>query len=209
MNPRSSRIVAWVKRVCGPSKVPGGNREQNRFLLASWAVLAAIGFFIPEQIVSDHVWAKEFTDFMASIVPQIDRVTALNLRPEVNRFHYSVLWAVSPVYFVIVMISGMKNVTLGYYRATKGKIVGILFFSIFMIGFSVFLWPTAFFYSMDPSNRVTRMGFYVSPFREMFAPFVVGGLSIGAVLIIMTIKGLLTGQLIILKEEEGDTADGK
>jgi hypothetical protein len=198
----------WLKKICGSSNPPGGNKEQNRFFLASWAVLAFVGFFIPDDILTQHAWAREFTDFMASVVPQIDRVTALNLRPEVNRFHYSVLWAVSPVYFVIFMLAINTGIRLGHVRMKRGHVIGFLVGSIFAIGFTMFLWPTANFYSMDPSNVVTRVAYYLSPFRDVVAPMFVGGFLLFVVAPILIIKGLLTGQLKILKDE-GDRTDGR
>mgnify|MGYP001618438137 CR=1 FL=1 len=198
----------WLKKVCGSSNPPGGNKEQNRFFLISWAVLAFVGFFIPDDILSKHTWAREFTDFMAGIVPQIDRVTALNLRPEVNRFHYSVLWAVSPVYFVIFIPAVNKGVRLVHMRVTGGWIVGTLLGSSLMIAFSMFLWPVNFFHSMDSSNSVIRIAFYLSPFREIFAPIFVSAFWVFSIASTMIIKGLLTGQLKILKDE-GDRIDGR
>ena len=198
----------WLKKICGSSNPPGGNKEQNRFLLISWAVLAFVGFFIPDDILTQHAWAREFTDFMAGVVPQIDRVTALNLRPEVNRFHYSVLWAVSPVYFVIFMLAMSKTINLGFLRPSKERIVGGFLFSILMIGLSMFLWPVNFFHSMDANNSVIRIAFYLSPFREIFAPILVYGFWFAVGMVILIPKGLLTGQLIILKDE-GDRTDGR
>ena len=197
----------WLKKICGSSNPPGGNKEQNRFFLISWAVLAFVGFFIPDDILSKHTWAREFTDFMAGIVPQIDRVTALNLRPEVNRFHYSVLWAVSPVYFAIFMPAVNKS-NKSIRLMTRGQIVGALFGSVVMIAFSVFFWPINFFHSMDPNSSVIQVAFYLSPFRDVLAPMYVGAFWVVSIASIMMVKGLLTGQLKILKHEEGRT-DGQ
>ena len=86
----------WFRKLLGPygpeTKSPTG------LFFGSWVILAVIGLFIPEKVLSENEWAWRFSDFMASIVPQIDRIAALNLRPEVNKFHYSILWAVSPVF---------------------------------------------------------------------------------------------------------------
>ncbi|RST48561.1 hypothetical protein [Variovorax sp. DXTD-1] len=70
-------------------------------LVAYYLVMAVVGLLIPDDILRANAWARDFSDFMASVVPQIDRITALNIRADVNRFYFSVLWAASPCLFVI------------------------------------------------------------------------------------------------------------
>lgn len=70
-------------------------------LVVYYLVMAVVGLLIPDDILNANAGAREFSDFMASIVPQIDRITAINIKPDVNRFYFSVLWAGSPVLFVI------------------------------------------------------------------------------------------------------------
>ena len=68
--------------------------------LGGFALIALIfGLLLPDKPISDFVWAARFSDFMASIVPQIDRLTALGIRSENTRLYYSVLWACSPPLF--------------------------------------------------------------------------------------------------------------
>lgn len=83
-------------------------------LVAYYAVMAVVGMLIPEDILRSHAWAREFSDFMASIVPQIDRITALNIKPDVNRFYFSVLWAGSPVLLVLCSLLVWYGRILGY-----------------------------------------------------------------------------------------------
>ena len=71
-------------------------------LVAYYLLMAIVGMLVPDDILKSHEWAREFSNFMAGIVPQIDRVTALNIKPDVNRFYFSVLWAGSPMMVVIV-----------------------------------------------------------------------------------------------------------
>lgn len=65
------------------------------------ALMGVIALFIPADILQTHAWAVEFTDFMAAWVPQINLITNLDIRPDLNRFYYSVIWAMSPILFVI------------------------------------------------------------------------------------------------------------
>lgn len=69
-----------------------------------FACMGVIALLIPADILQAHAWAVSFTDFMAGWVPQIDRITALGIRPDLNRFYFSVLWAMSPGLFVLVCL---------------------------------------------------------------------------------------------------------
>lgn len=77
-------------------------------LLVYYLIMAIVGMLVPDDILKSYAWAREFSDFMASIVPQIDRITALNIKSDVNRFYFSVLWAGSPV-LVVIMFGGILN----------------------------------------------------------------------------------------------------
>ncbi len=197
-------MLNWIKQLCGPSKGPGGNKPQTRFLIGSWAFFAFIGLIMPETILRDYDWTQGFTDAVASVVPQIDRITALNLRPDINRFHYSLLWVVSPVYFVIAMISGNQNVALGYNRITKGQVIGTLLFYVYGIGFTMYLWMG--FWFMYPESRVVQIFIYYRLSRAAVAPILVYGFwgCVGG--ITLTIKGLISGQIL---KEQGEIAHGR
>ncbi len=78
-------------------------------LVVYYLVMAVVGMLVPDDILKSYVWAREFSDFMAGIVPQIDRVTGLNVKPDVNRFYFSVLWAGSPVLVLLIVIGTMKK----------------------------------------------------------------------------------------------------
>ena len=73
-------------------------------LVGYYLVMAVVGMLVPDDILQRNAWARDFSDFMASIVPQIDRITALNIKPDVNRFYFSILWAGSPVLSVISLL---------------------------------------------------------------------------------------------------------
>jgi hypothetical protein len=73
------------------------------------ALTGLMVFFIPSDILTVHPWAVRFTDFMAGWVPQIDVITGLGVRPELNRFYYAVLWAMSPVLFLIFCLMGWEG----------------------------------------------------------------------------------------------------
>jgi hypothetical protein len=70
--------------------------------IAYFVVMGLVGAFTPADILKANPWAREFCDFMASLVPQIDAVTKLNIAPDINRFYFSVMWAGSPVAFILI-----------------------------------------------------------------------------------------------------------
>ncbi len=73
--------------------------------IAYFVAMGLVGALTPADILKANPWARDFCDFMAGIVPLIDRVTALNIEPDINRFYFSVMWAVSPFLFVFIACS--------------------------------------------------------------------------------------------------------
>ena len=86
----------------------------GKTLLGYGALMGIIALFIPADILKAYPWAVEFTDFMAGLVPQIDRITSLGVEPDVNRFYYSVLWAMSPGVFLIASFKVWEDLKMGY-----------------------------------------------------------------------------------------------
>lgn len=181
----------WFRKLFGPYG-PETKKVQLGFFFGSWVILAAVGLFIPEKALSENEWAWRFSDFMASIVPQIDRITALNLRPEVNKFHYSILWAVSPVFPGLMVPSFWKHPSADNRRKTYGQAVGGLLVCVWLIGFTMFLWwglgPMG-----DPADRIERLMFYYGLSRAVTAPLMVFGFWMCVTMLLHTIWGLFTG----------------
>ena len=183
----------WFRKLLGPYG-PETKKVQLGFFFGSWAVLALIGLFIPEKVLSENEWAWRFSDFMASIVPQIDRIAALNLRPEVNKFHYSILWAVSPVFPGLMLPAIWRTAPpVGTKRPTFSQILGAILFCAWMIGFTMFLWWGLGFMN-DSSNRIERIMFYFPLSRSMTAPLMVGGFWVFLTLSMFVIWQFLTGR---------------
>jgi hypothetical protein len=73
--------------------------------IAYFVAMGLVGALTPPDILTAYGWTRPFTDFMASIVPQIDKVTALGIDADINRFYFSVMWAGSPVVFLLTVTS--------------------------------------------------------------------------------------------------------
>ena len=196
-------VFDLIKQICGPSKVPGGNKPQMYFLLGSWAFFGALGLLIPSDIL-DHAWAREFTDFIAAIVPQIDRIAALKLKPDVNRFHYSVLWSVSPIYLIIAISSMNANIVSGAHKLNYIQSLLSLIFGLYIFLFSMFLWYG--FGSVKADDPQTVFLFYNDIIRSFWAPLFAFVPSFFAGGIFVILKNMITGHLF--KEKRGHPHGG-
>ncbi len=101
--------------------------------MAYFVAMGLVGALTPPDILTAYSWTRPFTDFMASIVPQIDKVTALGIDADINRFYFSVMWAGSPVlvlmYGLIVLIDRNGRAALFvYYRMPVWKTIKFICF---------------------------------------------------------------------------------
>ncbi len=102
----------------------------GKAFIAYFVAMGLVGALTPPDILTAYSWTRPFTDFMASIVPQIDKVTALGIDPDINRFYFSVMWAGSPVIFIISFLGVWEWINGDEYAAPSifntCKILGIL-----------------------------------------------------------------------------------
>lgn len=196
----------WMKSLFAPYSAET-KKVQMIFFFGSWALLAAIGLFIPETVLTDNPNLRAFTDFMASFIPQIDRVTALDLRPEVNRLHYSILWAVSPVFPGLMLPAILRTTPTGGKLPTYGKALGALLFSVLLVGESMFLLMTSFLHDPNVYDRVEHVAFYYPLSRAILAPIMVTNFWIFSTVIAVVVWGFITGRFH--RATDGATNEGK
>lgn len=109
-------------------------------LCAYYLLMALIGIFVPDDIFISHQWAVRFFDYMASIIPQIDIVTAIGVKPDVNRFYFSILWLGSPILIFIVLIGAIiEGVNENFVdpKMSVGKLVYASLFGILLCSFTL------------------------------------------------------------------------
>lgn len=99
--------------------------------------MGLVGALTPPDILTAYSWTRPFTDFMASYVSQIDKVTALGIDVDINRFYFSVMWAGSPVlgvmYVIVIVIDRQKKVDrFAFYRQETKKLAKLIFGLIFV-----------------------------------------------------------------------------
>lgn len=79
-----------------------------------FVLMGLVGALTPPDILSAYSWTKPFTNFMASLVSQIDKVTALGIDADINRFYFSVMWACSPILIMLFYVGGKKHMQYEY-----------------------------------------------------------------------------------------------
>lgn len=162
-------------------------------LIVYYLFMAVVGMFIPDDILSSNAWAREFSDFMAGIVPQIDRITALNIKPDVNRFYFSVLWAGSPVLVGIIclmLLDGKRRNTTPMWTTPFLKAVGPMCISMLItIAFVMVDWI------VDPQIRLSKFSFGTPFGRALLAQLFVVGPIFFSPGILAWIAGWLTGYI--------------
>lgn len=121
-------------------------------MLVYYLAMAAIGIWTPENILKDNPGAREFSNLMASIVPQIDRITALNIKSDVNRFYFSVLWAGSPAFFGICSLYIWSTRTKGYSMWTLPFIKVPVYIGCYML---IILWAQML-WRVDPNMGLSK-----------------------------------------------------
>ena len=100
--------------------------------IAYLMAMGLVGALTPPDILTAYSWTRPFTDFMASLVSQIDKVTALGIDEDINRFYFSVMWACSPMlvlmYVLFILDDKRRKIdSLAYYRKDKSKAVKAVF----------------------------------------------------------------------------------
>lgn len=100
------------------------------FLLISPAV-----FVIPVDVFTQYPWARGYTDFMASIVPMIDRTAHLHPHPDKFRVFYAYAWSWLPAlcglnWWVMGLIPEKMD---AYWESQKNRQITMFFLHLMMI----------------------------------------------------------------------------
>jgi hypothetical protein len=137
--------------------------------------MGLVGALTPPSILTVYSWIRPFTDLMASLVSQIDKVTALGIDADINRFYFSVMWAGAPflvlIYALAIKIDKRRKIdNLSYYRKDKPKAFKEIII-IFILGLVTYQIE----WFVDVSLRIAIGGFGTN-FGRFFAPqiFVLG-----------------------------------
>lgn len=139
------------------------------FWAGSYILFFVIALATPETILDDYPDARRFSDFMATIVPQIDLVTRVSgPAAQANRFVYSLLWAVIPIY-TVVLVGQMRGHLLSNGFASRPR-SWVEFALVVAFALYVFVDGLFFMWEADPNSRMTRRLFIDSGGRALWAP---------------------------------------
>ena len=56
--------------------------------IAYLIAMGLVGALMPPDILTAYSWTRPFTDFMASFISQIDKVTALGIDADINHLNF-------------------------------------------------------------------------------------------------------------------------
>lgn len=117
------------------------SRTSKYFWNTTIAICLLVGLFVPEKILTDHLWARQFSNFMAAWIPHVDRVSNVLIKVEINRFYYSFLWAYTLLIFVpfyiYEWINNFHGRNKGLMKSLKFKnlLIAILFWGLIVFAF--------------------------------------------------------------------------
>lgn len=95
-------------------------------ILASSILLGlTVAAMSPDTVLTDSLILGAFTDFMASIIPGINRLAKVSQFPEVTRFTSAVLWATVPLQ---ALVSAYPGVYVPRFEIIRQKKVLMFFF---------------------------------------------------------------------------------
>lgn len=63
----------------------------------------------PDNILSISGLLRDFADWMTTWIPSIDNLTRLSRFPEVTKLVFSVMWAITPIIFLIFLYDMLKT----------------------------------------------------------------------------------------------------
>lgn len=186
----------YFRRLVSYPQTPESKRAVYQFFGWTLALSWLLSVSVPDRILSNHEWARAFCDFMASFIPQIDRVTIArptgrmfddtdSLLSENNRFYFSVMWAVSPIYIVWVWVgmTMMKRYSVELVQLTFIRFLGLLVLMVVAL---------LMFFVMPLGPHLKRFTLGVPFFRGFTAPFLVLGPAVIFTMFVYALKeGLL------------------
>jgi hypothetical protein len=179
-----------------PLSSPKQSPWRNRFgiaLVAYYLAMAFVGLLIPDDILKANAWARDFSDFVASVVPQIDRITALNIKPDVNRFYFSVLWAGNPILFAISLLLVWDGRKHGYAMWTMPlfKAIGLMCVCV-----AIAVCAQWMYWMEDVTNRQLRLMLGTTLGRSFWASSVyVFGSATSVAGFVVLFTGWITGYI--------------
>ena len=157
------------------------------------------GWWVPNDLLAHSAGWRAFCDAIASVIPQIDRVTELGgpMQGNSNRVVYSSLWVLVVLTMPFFIWTKFKHLSL---YGFDPKLKSILWWKAIVVPlFSIAIALNGFFlYSFDPSLRIIHFGIVNRFGAALVAPVLAFLAGVIAFCIFLLIWGLLTGRIQLL-----------
>lgn len=127
--------------------------------LIPFALISPAIFIIPADVFTQYPWARGYTNFIASIVPMIDRTAHLHPQPDKFRAFYAYAWTCMPLLLplAILEMNAREKIGLGM----SGPLSARMFFSM------LFLVVCVYFLYVVPGNGGIGLDLLTVPDRRV------------------------------------------
>ena len=109
------------------------------FVFAWLCYTLGMTFFVSDGL-ANHTTARAYSDWMSQIIPMINSISKIPGASEWNRFYYSVMWAITPIFMTIGWLLRRRMCVQGIYLKPMSDIrliVSILGLALFC---AILLW---------------------------------------------------------------------
>lgn len=177
------------------SMAPGPRQQLSMHSILFWGgsylVFALLALLTPKTVLDDWPQARTLVDFVAGIVPQIDRLsTRSGEAAQVNRFVYSLIWLLSPLYAAVMAAQGYRAIKLhgctGYH--SYGHFMAMLLGGGLLAAAMLFL-------PFGGQSRISQVLFAGDLLRALWAPIGAFGPILFIVAIALSLWCALTRRL--------------
>jgi hypothetical protein len=129
-----TELTRAIKRLARDIVVPESGEAATRGHKALALILVGVGSSLallwPNDIMS-RPWAQDLVTFMTGIAPWLDRIPTRISHP-IARFHVAALWAMTPITFLVIVFTIVREHRL--IRATRPPMKGWLFLGAICTG---------------------------------------------------------------------------
>ena len=143
-----------------------------------FVLISPVIFFIPNDVFTLYPWVQGYTDFVASLVPMIDRTAHLHPQPDKFRAFHAYAWSWFPIFIVLSLLFFRLSVDrMNSYWASVWPRQVTLFLTVLVSMwciFMIFVVPgddgttSTLISRVDPRARFYRNDFYLSATAPFF-----------------------------------------
>lgn len=131
-------------------------KAHSKLILLVYGLMVLFGLLVPNDLLEKSPSLRAYCDFIASIIPQIDRVTMLGgAIGNINRFVYSMFWIVALAISPVLIITKLKRLKRDGFPKKSVPLWQAVLFPLFGLWIS---WNVLTFSWFDTSLRAVHFG---------------------------------------------------